>query len=63
MLKSLYAKLLAVLVGLTLITAMIFLVVIRYSDTARNQELNQKLYRNLASRLINEHILAEQDRA
>src|SRR6476661_6775586 len=42
---------------------MIFLVVIRYSDTARNQELNQKLYRNLASRLINEHILAEQDRA
>jgi two-component system OmpR family sensor kinase len=63
LLKSLYAKLLAVLVGLTLITAMIFLIVIRYSDTARNQELNQKLYRNLASRLINEHILAEQDRA
>jgi two-component system OmpR family sensor kinase len=61
--KSLYAKLLAVLVGLTLIMAIIFLVVIRHSDTARNQEINQKLYRNLASRLINEHILAEQDRA
>jgi two-component system, OmpR family, sensor kinase len=61
--KSLYAKLLAVVVGLTLIMAAMFLVVIRYSDTARNQEINQRLYRNLASRLINEHILPDQDRA
>ena len=61
--RSLYAKLLAVLVGLTLLMGVMFVSVIRYSDTARNQEINQKIYRNLASRLINEHILAEHDRA
>jgi two-component system, OmpR family, sensor kinase len=61
--KSLYAKLLAVLVGLTVIMAGLFLVIIRHSDTARNQEINQKIYRGLASRLINEHILAEHESA
>lgn len=61
--KSLYAKLLAVLVGLTVLMAVVFLVVIRHSDTARNQEINQKLHRNLASRLIAEHILAEHESA
>jgi signal transduction histidine kinase len=61
--RSLYAKLLAVLAGLTVIMAVIFVAVIRHSDMARNQEINQKLYRSLASRLINEHILAEHDRA
>jgi signal transduction histidine kinase len=55
--KSLYARLLAVLVGLTVVMAALFLVVIRHSDTARNQEINQKVYRNLAARLIDEHIL------
>lgn len=59
MLKTLYAKLLAVLIGLTVVMAIIFLVVIRHSDVARNQEINQKLYRNLASRLIAEHIFEE----
>ena len=63
MLKTLYAKLLAVLVGLTVIMAVMFLIVIRHSDVARNQEINQKLYGNLASRLIDEQILAERDRA
>lgn len=61
--RSLYARLLAVLVGLTVLMAVMFLVIIRHSDTARNQEINQKLYRNLASRLINEHMLAEHDSA
>lgn len=55
--KSLYARLLAVLVGLTVVMAGLFLVVIRQSDTARNQEINQKVYRNLAGRLIDEQIL------
>ena len=55
--RSLYAKLLAVLVGLTVLMAGLFLVVIRHSDTARNQEINQRVYRNLASRLIDERIL------
>ena len=55
--KSLYARLLAVLVGLTIVMAGLFLVVIRHSDTARNQEINQRVYRNLAARLIDERIL------
>jgi signal transduction histidine kinase len=55
--KSLYAKLLAVLVSLTVVMGALFLVVVRYSDTARNQEINQKVYRNLAARLIDERIL------
>lgn len=63
MLKTLYAKLLAVLVGLTIIMAVIFLVVIRHSDIARNQEINQKLYRNLAARMIDEQILSARDPA
>jgi two-component system OmpR family sensor kinase len=62
-LKTLYAKLLAVLVGLSVIMAVIFVVVIRHSDVARNQEVNQKLYRNLAARLIDEQILSERDSA
>jgi len=62
MLKTLYAKLIAVLVGLVVVTAIMFLTVIRNSDVARNQEINQKLYRNLASRLISERIF-EGDRA
>jgi two-component system, OmpR family, sensor kinase len=55
--KSLYARLLVVLVGLTVVMAGLFLVVIRYSDTKRNQEINQKVFRNLAARLIDEKIL------
>ncbi|MGZ8262957.1 MAG: histidine kinase dimerization/phospho-acceptor domain-containing protein, partial [Burkholderiales bacterium] len=62
MLKTLYAKLLAVLVGLTLLMAVMFLTVIRHSDVARNQEINQKLYRNLASRLVADQII-QHDRA
>jgi two-component system OmpR family sensor kinase len=61
--RSLYAKLLAVLIGLTIVLAVLFLVIIRHSDTARNQEINQKLFRSLAARLIDEHILAERDNA
>jgi signal transduction histidine kinase len=63
MLKTLYAKLLAVLVGLSVIMGGVFLVVIRHSDVARSQEINQKLYRNLAYRLIDEQILSERDSA
>jgi signal transduction histidine kinase len=55
--KSLYARLLIVLVGLTVVMAGLFLVVIRHSDVKRNQEINQKVYRNLAARLIDEQIL------
>jgi signal transduction histidine kinase len=57
--KSLYARLLAVLIGLTIVMASLFLIVIRHSDTKRNQEINQKVYRNLASRMIDEGILEQ----
>ena len=63
MLRTLYAKLLAVLVGLSIIMAIMFLVVIRHSDVARNQEINQNLYRNLAARLLDEQILRKNDSA
>ena len=63
MLKTLYAKLIAVLVGLSVLMGAMFLIVIRHSDVARNQEINQKLYRNLAHRLIDEQILGERDSA
>ncbi|HYC44330.1 MAG TPA: HAMP domain-containing sensor histidine kinase [Burkholderiales bacterium] len=61
--RTLYAKLLAVLIGLSVIMAVVFLVAIRHSDIARNQEINQKLYRNLAYRLIEEQILSARDSA
>ena len=62
-LNTLYAKLLAVLVGLTVILAVMFLVIIRYSDIGRNQEINQKVYGHLAARLVQDEILAGRDHA
>jgi two-component system, OmpR family, sensor kinase len=54
--RTLYGKLVAVLLGFTLIMAALFLFAIRYSDQARNQEINQILYRNLASRILEPEI-------
>ncbi|HET9405450.1 MAG TPA: HAMP domain-containing sensor histidine kinase [Burkholderiales bacterium] len=54
---TLYSKLVAVLLGFALIMAVMFLVAIRYSDLARNQEINQKFYGNLASRMLGENVL------
>ena len=53
----------SLLVGLTVVMAIIFLVVIRHSDVARNQEINQKVYGNIAQRLVQDEILTEGDRA
>jgi two-component system OmpR family sensor kinase len=50
--RTLYGKLVAVLLGFTLIIAVLFLVSIRYSDLARTQENNQILYRSLATRVL-----------
>ena len=52
MIRTLYGKLVAVLLGFTLIMAALFLFAIRYSDQARNQEINQSLYRSLAQRVL-----------
>lgn len=57
MFKTLYGKLVAVLLGFALIMAVMFLVAIRYSDQARNQEISQKYYANLASRILSEDLL------
>jgi two-component system, OmpR family, sensor kinase len=53
---SLYAKLVAVLVGFALIMSLAFVLVMRYSDTVRRQELSQRVYRSYASQLVKEHI-------
>ena len=57
MFKTLNARLLGVLVCFAIAMAILFLVVMRHLDTARNQELHQKLYRTLASQLVSENIL------
>ena len=56
MFGSLYAKLVAVLVGFGLIMSFAFVMVMRYSDTVRRQELSQRVYRTYASQLVKEHI-------
>jgi two-component system OmpR family sensor kinase len=52
MIRTLYGKLVAVLLAFTLIMAILFLVAIRHSDLARTQENNQALYRSLAARTL-----------
>ena len=54
-----HGKLAAVLVGFTLVMATMFLMVARHLDQARGQEVNQRLYRSLASRLVSERFLPE----
>jgi signal transduction histidine kinase len=56
--STLYGKLVALLLGVTLIMAVLFLLAIRQSDLARNQELNQSLYKHLPSRILTGDILA-----
>jgi signal transduction histidine kinase len=58
MIRTLYGKLVAVLLGFTLIMAVLFLVSIRYSDLARTQESNQVLYRNLVERVLTPDVLS-----
>ena len=56
MLGSLYAKLVAVLVGVALVMSLAFVLVMRTSDTALRQEITQRAYRTYASQLVKEHI-------
>jgi two-component system, OmpR family, sensor kinase len=55
---TLYGKLVALLLAVTLVMAVLFLLAIRQSDLARTQELNQNLYRYLPSRILTGDILA-----
>jgi two-component system OmpR family sensor kinase len=59
--KTLYAKLVAVLVCFAIVMAIMFLVVMRHLEMVRSQELHQKLYRTLAGELVREQILPEAD--
>jgi signal transduction histidine kinase len=52
MIRTVYGRLVAVLLAFTLIMAILFLVAIRHSDLARTQENNQILYRSLAGRIL-----------
>jgi two-component system OmpR family sensor kinase len=59
MLVTFHGKLAAVLIGFALVMALMFLMVARELDLARGQEVNQRLYRSLASQLVSERILPE----
>jgi signal transduction histidine kinase len=61
MLKTLYQKLVAVLLACAVVLMVLFVLVMRHLDVARGQELNQKLYRNLAAELVREQIVPEHD--
>src|SRR5689334_13289183 len=61
MFKTLHAKLVAVLVCFAIVMALMFLVVTRHLDTLRSQELHQKLYRTLASQLVQDQILPDSE--
>lgn len=58
MITTLYGRLVALLLAVTLIMAVLFLLAIRHSDLARTQELNQNLYRHLPGRILTGDILA-----
>lgn len=59
MLNTLYGKLLAVLVCLGVAMAVMFLMVINYSDNMRRQKTNQVVYRTLAAQFVNEQMLPD----
>jgi two-component system OmpR family sensor kinase len=57
--STFHGKLVAVLVGFTVVMAAISLIVVHQLDRARGQEVNQRLYRTLASQLIRERFLPD----
>jgi two-component system, OmpR family, sensor kinase len=57
MFKSLYGKLIAVLCGLTVMLAAMFLTIEHYTDIARRQEMSQRFFRALANQLVQEYVV------
>ena len=57
--NTLHGKLIAVLVCLGITMAVMFLMVIQYSDTMRRQKTNQVIYRSLAAQFVDEHLLPD----
>lgn len=61
MFKTLYARVVAVLVCFAIVMAVMFLIVMRQLEMVRSQELHQKLYKTLAAQLVSEHILPQHE--
>ena len=62
MFKTLYGKLIAVLIGLGVVMVVMFIMIINYSDNMRRQKTNQVVYRTLATQFVNEHVLPDDAR-
>lgn len=62
MFSTLYRKLVAVLLGFGAVMIVMTVMVIRLSQEAYHMEMNQRLYRDVARKLVAEHIVSE-DRA
>ncbi len=62
MFKTLYGKLIAVLIGLGVVMVVMFIMIINYSDNMRRQKTNQVVYRTLAAQFVNEHVLPDDAR-
>ena len=62
MFNTLYGKLLAVLICLGVAMAVMFIMIINYSDNMRRQKTNQVVYRTLAAQFVNEHVLPDDAR-
>lgn len=62
MFNTLYGKLIVVLIGLGVVMAVMFIMVINYSDNMRRQKTNQVVYRTLAAQFVNEHVLPDDAR-
>jgi two-component system, OmpR family, sensor kinase len=60
--RTLYARLVVVLIGFAVIMAAMFVAVTHFSFTARVQETNQKIYRTYAQGLVSQHIFSESSR-
>ncbi len=62
MVNTLYGKLIAVLIGLGVVMAILFIMIVNYSDNMRRQKTNQVVYRTLAAQFVDEHVLPDNPR-
>ena len=62
MFNTLYGKLIAVLICLGVAMAVMFIMIINYSDNMRRQKTNQVVYRTLAAQFVDEHVLPDNAR-
>ena len=53
MFKTLYGKLIAVLISMGVVMAVMFIMILNYSHNMRQQKINQVVYRTLAAEFVN----------